>query len=178
MNAYLGVENDMLRFRTADDSINVLFSDDTKIDEICRINSFINGMISADVKCRYANILNEEYNPVCPNIVNITYDIRDILELMGISSKPLKKVKKLKIEKSHSKKSRYKFKLFQQHKNIYIEVADSADKKYRSVHNAKTLCLISTTMSQNMIAEYAEPLKEYFDHFVKKSKSSDDLFGF
>lgn len=67
---------------------------------------------------------------VCPEIVSVDYDIQSVLDLMGISSKPLKKVTKIKIEKSHNKKSEYHFKTFQQDNRIYLEVTNAADKKY------------------------------------------------
>lgn len=87
---------------------------------------------------------------VCPEIISIDYDIQGVLDLMGISSKPLKKVTKVKTEKPHHKKSEYHFKTFQQDSSVYLEVTNAADKKYRSVHLTEDY----ETGSNNNATEY------------------------
>lgn len=168
MNAYLSVENNMLRFRTDDDSINILFSGNLKVEEIYRINSFSNGMINADVKYRMEGIFREENSSVCPDIVKANYDMQSILDLIGVSSDSLKEVTEVKVENSDNKKNKYYFMGFQKNGCTYIEVTDK-DKKYRSVHNASNLNLIATTMPQNMVYEYSKPLKEYYNSLSRCS---------
>lgn len=94
MNAYLSVEKDMMHFRTEDDSIDVYFANSGFVYEIYKINSFKKGIISAEVKqtCEFSYI----HSMVCPEINKINYDMYSVLDLMGISAEPLKKVTKVK----------------------------------------------------------------------------------
>lgn len=171
MNAYLSVENNMLRFRTDDDSINVLFSTSLKVEEILEIKSFSRGMINAEIKCRSENIFRDE---LCHEIEKVTYDIKGILNLMGISSKSLKKISKVKVKNSDDRKNKYYFMGFEKNGHTYIEVTDK-DKKYRSIHNISTMKLVVTTMSKNMIAEYAKSLKDYYNSVYREYNSLDSI---
>lgn len=171
MNAYLSVENNMLRFRTDDDSINVLFSTNLKVDKILRIKSFSKGMINAEIKCHLENSFGDE---LCPEIEQVTYDIQGILELMDIPSKSLKKVSKVKVKNSDDRKNKYYFTGIEKNGYAYIEVTDK-DKKYRSIHNISTMKLVVTTMSKNMIAEYAKSLKDYYNSVYREYNSLDSI---
>ena len=168
MNAYLSVENGMLRFRTSDNSINVLFSCGIRIGKIYKVNRFQNGVINIDIRYIPDYLTTSE-------IQSMDYDIQSVLDLMGISSKPLKKVTKVKIGKSDCKKNKYSFRMFQQDHRIYIEVTSAENKKYRSVHFSENMELVATTMPINMIDEYKDLLKNYHDSFAK---NSDNPFDF
>ncbi|MDE6789991.1 MAG: hypothetical protein K2J47_11855, partial [Ruminococcus sp.] len=97
------------------------------------------------------------------------YDMYSILDLMGISSEPLKKVTKVKV-KHYDNKKEYYFRNFQKNERTYIEVTGK-NKKYRSIHNAYTFNLIATTMPHDMVAEYAKALKDYYYYFSKECGS-------
>lgn len=159
----------MLRFRTDDDSINVLFSTSLKVEEILEIKSFSIGMINVEIKCRSENIFRDE---LCPEIEKVTYDIKGILDLMGISSKSLKKVSKVKVKNSDDRKNKYYFMGFEKNGHTYIEVTDK-DKKYRSVYDVSNMKLVATTMSKGMIAEYAKSLKDYRNSVYREYNSLD-----
>lgn len=157
MNAYLSVEKDMMHFRTEDDSIDVYFANSGFVYEIYKINSFKKGIISAEVKqtCEFSYI----HSMVCPEINKINYDMYSVLDLMGISAEPLKKVTKVKV-KHYDNKREYYFRSFHKNERTYIEVT-CKKKKYRSIHNAYNLKLIATTMPHDMINEYTEALNDY-----------------
>lgn len=167
MIAYLSVERNMMHFKTEDDSIDVYFVNSGFVDEIYKINSFNKGIISAEVKpfCDFSY----EHHLMCTDTKQINYDMYSILDLMGISSKPLKKVTKVKV-KHYDNKKEYYFRNFQKNERTYIEVTGK-NKKYRSIHNAYTLNLIATTMPHDMVAEYAKALKDYYYYFSKECGS-------
>ncbi|MDE5772643.1 MAG: hypothetical protein K2I06_13655 [Ruminococcus sp.] len=160
MIAYLSVEKNMMHFKTEDDSIDVYFVNSGFVDEIYKINSFNNGIISAEVK--QTSDFSYVHSMMCTDINKINYDMYSIFDLMGISSEPLKKVTKVKV-KHHNNKREYYFRSFQKNEKTYIEVT-CKKKKYRSIHNAYNLKLIATTMPRDMVNEYTEALNDYTDY--------------
>ncbi len=156
MIAYLSLENDMMRFRTEDNSIDVHFFNINNATKIYKVIGFSDGIIRVKVKTN--NPFNMENCILCSDTSNIEYDIHDILDLLGIPVKALNKVTKVKVEKSYSKKDDYYFRSFIRNGRSYIEVIDKT-KKYRSVHNANSLNLIATNMSLDMVNDYSLTLK-------------------
>ncbi|MDE5884250.1 MAG: hypothetical protein K2H29_04115 [Oscillospiraceae bacterium] len=82
MIAYLSVEKNMMHFKTEDDSIDVYFVNSGFVDEIYKVDSFNNGIISAEVK--QTSDFSYVHSIMCTDINKINYDMYSILKLYSV----------------------------------------------------------------------------------------------
>lgn len=169
MKGYLSTGNGVVRFRTADYSIDVKIPLRIHIEKILKVKAFYKGVITADIMYRRKDETDEDLRAI-----EEYFDIGYELKLLGIPKKLLKKVTKVRAERAAVDINSFLFRGFHKSGHCYIEVINSADNRQRSVYLADGLELIASTMPDNMYGKYTDDLQVYY----KMIKKDMETFGY
>lgn len=172
MKGYLSAGNGVVRFRTADYSIDVKIPLRIHIEKILKVKDFYKGVITADIIYRRKDETDEELR-VAEDYFDIGYE----LKLLGIPKKLLKKVTKVKAERAAVELNGFLFRGFHKYGHCYIEVVNASDNRQRCVYLALLddgLELSSSTIPDNMHSKYADDLQVYYE-MIKKDM---EAFGY